>query len=75
MKVRSTLFLGLLAGGLSLTGVRADERRFTYTYEPETLPQGAIEFEQWVTLRTQRTKNVGQENFNEWKFVRNWNTA
>ncbi len=44
----------------------ADERRFTYVYEPETLPAGAMEFENWVTLRTQRTKEVGQENFNRW---------
>ena len=44
----------------------ADERRFTYVYEPETLPAGAMEFENWVTLRTQRTKDVGQENYNRW---------
>lgn len=47
--------------------VNADERRFTYVYEPETLPQGAIEFENWVTLRSQRTKNVGKDNFNRWE--------
>lgn len=45
----------------------ADERRFTYTYEPETMPQGGTEFEQWVTLRSQRTKKVGQENYNRWE--------
>src|SRR6266853_2858933 len=28
---------------------RADERLFTYTYEAEVLPKGAVEFEQWVT--------------------------
>ncbi len=44
----------------------ADERRFTYTYEPETLPSGALELENWVTLRSQRTKNVGRDNFNRW---------
>src|SRR6185503_17930847 len=67
MKIRNAFCLGILAGGLDLNGVRADERRFTYTYEPETLPQGAAEFEQWVTLRTQRTRNVGQENYNRWE--------
>src|SRR4051794_4045788 len=47
----------------------ADERRFTYTYEPETMPAGGMEFEQWVTLRTQRTKagEVGQQNYNKWE--------
>src|SRR5258706_369203 len=29
----------------------ANERFFTYSYEPETMPQGAFEVEQWVTLR------------------------
>ncbi len=49
---------------------RADERRFTYTYEPEVLPKGGLEFEQWVTLRTQRTAGgeVQQENYNLWEF-------
>jgi len=47
----------------------ADERRFTYTYEPEVLPQGGLEFEQWVTLRTQRTSDaeVKQGNYNLWE--------
>lgn len=31
--------------------VLADERLFTYSYEPKTLPKGALEFEQWATLR------------------------
>jgi len=26
-----------------------------------------MEFEQWVTLRTQRNKTVGQDNFNRWE--------
>jgi hypothetical protein len=45
----------------------ATERYFTYTYEPEVFPQGASEFEQWVTWRGVRTANVGQENFNKWE--------
>jgi hypothetical protein len=56
-----------MAGGLVLTQAQADERRFTYSYEPETMPEGATEFEQWVTLRTQRNKTVGQDNFNRWE--------
>lgn len=36
----------------SLTNIaRADERRFTYTYEPGVLPRGAVELEQWTTAR------------------------
>lgn len=51
----------------TVIAAHANERRFTYTYEPETLTAGATEFEQWVTLGTQRSKDVGQENFNRWE--------
>lgn len=69
MKTPKKLLAVLVASGLSLSQTQADERRFTYTYEPEVLPQGASEFEQWVTLRTQRTKDpsVQQENYNLWE--------
>jgi hypothetical protein len=61
--------LGAFAMGLALSVAQADNRRFTYTYEPEVLPQGAWEFEQWITLRTQRTSGgeVQQGNFNLWE--------
>ena len=62
-----TSFLAVLLFGLALPNIRATERYFTYTYEPETMPQGAMEFEQWITLRTQRNKTVGQDNFNIWE--------
>lgn len=61
------LWTGLLVGVLGASLALADERRFTYTYEPETQPKGVAEFEQWITLRTQRTQRVGQENFNKWR--------
>lgn len=73
MKLNITTFdkvlAGVLASGLCLTAARADERRFTYTYEPEVLPAGAMEFEQWITLRTQRTSGgeVKQGNYNLWE--------
>ena len=69
MKRCSNILMGLLAGGLCLAHARADERRFTYSYEPETMPQGGLEFEQWVTLRTQRTQGsqVKQGNYNRWE--------
>src|SRR6266498_712891 len=68
MRIRNTILMAALASSLCLVRANADERRFTYTYEPETLPQGAMEFEQWVTLRTQRTKegDVKQDNYNRW---------
>ena len=68
MNSRCRIVVGILAAGLCSSGARADERRFTYTYEPEVLPQGGLEFEQWVTLRTQRTKggSVQQGNYNLW---------
>ena len=52
---------------LCLTG-RANEKVFTYSYEPETMPAGGMEFEQWVTLRLERNKAVGQQNFARWEF-------
>ena len=52
---------------LSQTVARANERVFTYSYEPETQPKGAMEFEQWITLRTQRAKEAGQDNYNRWE--------
>ena len=66
MKLNRVLFPALLAGVVCASSIRADERRFTYVYEPETLPAGAFEFENWVTLRAGRNKTVGQENYTRW---------
>src|SRR5438128_9234605 len=63
MKIQKSLFLALF---MALLQTSADTRRFTYTYEPETIPEGGTEFEQCVTLRRQRNKIVGQENYNRW---------
>jgi hypothetical protein len=62
-------YLAILTTVAALDTTLATERIFTYSYEPETMPQGALEFEQWVTLRTQRTKGgeVQQQNFNRWE--------
>lgn len=69
MKPTKTLLATLLAG-FAVMNANADERRFTYTYEPEVLPKGGLEFEQWLTLRSQRTSagEVGKENFNRFDF-------
>ncbi len=63
------ILTGLVTGGLCLAAAHADERRFTYSYEPEVLPASAMEFEQWLTLRTQRTSGgeVKQGNYNLWE--------
>jgi len=68
MKLKNKILIGIAASSLC-AGAAADQRRFTYTYEPELLPQGAVEFEQWITLRTQRTSggDVKQQNFNRWE--------
>jgi hypothetical protein len=58
---------GVAAATLCLQSASAIERLFTYTYEPETLPEGGMEFEQWVTLNTQRSREVGQQNYNRWE--------
>src|ERR1043165_8333465 len=62
----AALAAALLYDG-TLSQGHADERRFTYSYEPETHTQGAMEFEQWVTLRSLRTKDVGQQNYSRWE--------
>ncbi len=32
----------------------ADERRFTFVYEATTMPRGSVEYEQWVTWKTDK---------------------
>ncbi len=34
--------------------VKAGERRFVFTYEAPTLPKGAVEYEQWITWKTDK---------------------
>ena len=46
----------------------ADNRLFTYTYEPETEPRGDWEFEQSVTARAGRNAAVGQQDYQHWEF-------
>ncbi len=82
MKLKRLLLPGLLAGVVCVTSIRADERRFTYVYEPETLPAGVFEVENWVTLGAGRNTTVGQENYQRWDFrqeleygVTDWYTA
>jgi hypothetical protein len=67
MRTSPGFLLALLAGWLSTPPLRADERRFTYVYEPETQPAGALEFENWVTLDAGRSAETGQQNYNLWE--------
>src|SRR6185369_16377382 len=65
MKLNSLLLTAIMAAAVTLPSI-ADQRRFTYTYEPETPVAGTFEFENWITLRTQRNEAVGQDNYNRW---------
>jgi len=65
-KTVAALTVVSITGLLCLPSARATDRLFTYTYEPEGMPKGAAEFEQWVTLRSQRSRHVGKENYNRW---------
>lgn len=76
--------LGLLAAvaGLAVAPAHATGRLFTYSYEPETMPQGAKEFEQWVTARIGRSRDTGKQNYVRWDIqeefelgVTDWYTA
>lgn len=52
MRTLSKATLVLAALGAAASVARADDRKFTYSYEAKTLPQGTWEFEQWATLQT-----------------------
>lgn len=44
----------LIATGMISPATDAGERRFTYVYESTTLPKGAVEYEQWMTWKTDK---------------------
>src|SRR5215467_14721740 len=67
MKYKMRAAFAAICFTMGLATVSGTERFFTYTYEPETMPAGALEYEQWVTLRAGRNKTVGQENYNKWE--------
>lgn len=68
MKIKSCFLAGLIASGASLSSSHATDRLFTYTYEPETMPAGGMEFEQWITSRSGRTASVGEDKYSRWDF-------
>jgi len=67
MNLKKSFRIGTVAASLAVSA-NATERFFTYSYEPETMPQGAWEVEQWVTLRAGRNSTVRQDKFNQWNF-------
>ena len=68
MKILKTISVAIACTTLAGASSRADERLFTYTYEPETTPKGVFEFEQWVTSRVGRNSAVGQSDYQRWQF-------
>ena len=62
MKKLTLLVLTLLL----VAGAHASERYFTYSYSPETLPARALEFEQTADWGGFRSKQVGQDDYQEW---------
>ena len=66
MKFKKAILFGALFYLALVPSVHANEKLFTYTYEPETMPQGALEFEQWVTYRSTRNDEVGQNHYARW---------
>lgn len=58
----------LFGAWLLASAACADNRIFTYTYEPEVEPRGDWEYEQALTLRAGRNAAVGQDDYLHWEF-------
>jgi hypothetical protein len=54
MSTARAAWVGIVMVGLAGLPAGADERKFTYSYEAKTLPSGVLEFEQWITFRTDK---------------------
>src|SRR5258708_40278508 len=65
MNMRSRQLLAILGGVLTVVSASATERYFTYSYEPETMPRGGWEVEQWATLLAGRNAAAGQDDFQQ----------
>jgi hypothetical protein len=66
-KPQTKLLAGIVAGSLMAGSAVSSERYFGYSYEPETMPKGTWEVEQWATLRLGRNTAVGQEGYQKWE--------
>lgn len=81
-RARAFGLLAAVAAAMVTTPAHATGRLFTYSYEPETMPKGAKEFEQWVTARIGRSRDTGKQNYVRWDIreefelgVTDWYTA
>ena len=54
----AALALLATAAMTAASDAQADQRYFTYSYEPKVLPRGATELEQWATMRNGRDKGL-----------------
>lgn len=59
---------------------QAGERRFTYVYETTTLPPGMVEFEQWITWKTDKDTDSKFDRIDfrheiEWGVTENFQVA
>lgn len=64
MRIGFPLIIAGIAVAAAATEARADERRFAYSYEADVLPEGGLEFEQWITARAGREGG----DYNKWEF-------
>ncbi len=53
------LGLALLATAISDQSTHAGGRRFTFVYEATTMPAGEVEYEQWITWKTDKEAEPG----------------
>ena len=55
----------VIAVATIVSSAHASERRFTFVYEATTQPKGTLEFEQWVTWKTEKEsdRNFGRFDF------------
>jgi len=63
--MKNSILFGTL---LLASAAAADNRIFTYTYEPEVEPRGDWEVEHAVTLGAGRTAAIGQADYQNWQF-------
>jgi len=60
--LRSLVTIGAI-WTLTIAGARGGARSFTYVYEATTAPKGSLEYEQWVTWKTDKQSDADFERF------------
>lgn len=59
----TAVLVAVMACALAAPEARADARRFAWTYESGTMPKGVLEYEQWVTWKTDRESDPDYDRF------------